>query len=175
MRMREPRIGQEPYVTIRTDVWDDGMARLALLPERTRRPLQRIIAHVEAGWVHVARLQLLFEVNRGIARDKSLEGQVLNFIDSEITDLFRGLAWDAVWLIPGASGPPPRQGRAFYPDSEELSGDADFFARCLTMLHLAGHSTQLSEPLRREILSATVPLMDWSDRFYTLAEPLVPE
>lgn len=175
MRVQQPEMGTEPYVTIRTDVWDNGMARLAGLSGQKQRRLQRLIAHVEAGWVHVAHLQLLFELNRELARATSLDGQVLNFIDSEITDLFRGLAWDAVWLIPGASGPPPRAGRAFYPTSEELSGDTDFFTRCLTMLHVAGHSAALSEALRREILSATVPLMGWSTRFYALAEPHIPK
>lgn len=174
MRLRVPKVGEEPYVTIRTDTWDDGLARLPSVAGDQQAHLQSLISHIEVGWRRVAHLQLLFELNRQLAREDTFDAQVLNYIDSDVTDLFRGLAWDALWLIPGASGPPPRTARRFYPDRDELSADTDYFVRCLSMLHVASFSRAVSADLRREIRAHTEPLIGWGARFYHIAEPLVP-
>jgi hypothetical protein len=160
-------------MTIRTDRWEDAVAQLEQLPEgRAKQRLAALMKHVEDGWDRVSALQLLFETNIPEARTQSPMSGVLNFIDADLTDQFRGLAWDAAWLVPGAAREPPRN-RTFYPSWDDLDGDLSEFERTVMMLHLASYSSLLPQRFRRVLRRSTEPLLTWGPDFRKLTRTMI--
>lgn len=152
----------EPRHTIYVDRWREALARLRGLSGEQRRLFTELLAHVDAGWRQVRQLQLAFErlapeqIQSAAARD------VLAFIDGDVVDTFREIAFDAAGLVPG------REGWEAAADLGNMDGDASVFMRYLSVLRLAGASTEFPQPMHDVTARVWSGLNGWDADFARL-------
>lgn len=152
----------EPRHTIYVDRWREALARLRRLEGEPKRLFTELLAHVDAGWLYVRQLQLACErLGAGEGQSTAVR-DVLAFIDGDVVDTFREIAFDAADLVPGWDG----WGRAA--DPGDMDGDASLLARYLGVLRLAAVSEELPEQLREVSTNVSTALYGWEAKFTRL-------
>jgi hypothetical protein len=137
------------------DRWRKALARLRHMEENERRLFTELLTHVDAGWKHVRRLQLACEQLAPEGSEKSALHHTLAFIDADVVDVFRELAFDAAALVPGWEGWDNAA------DPGDMDGDAGAFTRYLEILRVAAASGELPPELRVVITGVAAELEDW--------------
>ncbi len=123
--------GAEPRATIYSPAWRDARDRLKWVQdENARALLASAMDQVESGWVAVGALQWWAEQHRERDRPDSEYGALLTFAESEVQEVYRGLAshvagWVLAW--PGDDLPP----------ANDVDAGLSEFGRYATVLVLA--------------------------------------
>lgn len=152
----------EPRHTIYVDRWRKALARVRLLEGEQRRLFAELLAHVDTGWRHVRQLQLEVERLATPSAKHVQIGDVLTFIDVDVVDLYREIAFDAADLVPGWDG------WAQAADPGNMDGDATLFMRYMSMLRLAAASDELPRQLRDVSTEVWAELQGWEAGFTRL-------
>jgi hypothetical protein len=153
---------KEPSHTIYLDRWREGVTRLRGLTGEPRRLFTELLGHVDAGWKHVRELQLACETLARAGTQNMALRDVLAFIDADVVDTYRELAFDAADLVPGWAG------WAQVADPGNLDGDASLFTRYLGVLRLAAASDELPQHLRDVSNGTWTGMQGWGPRFEQL-------
>ena len=89
------------------------------------------------GWnAGVRELQMIYERNAHLEARGGALSDVLAFIDADVVDLYRIIAYDAADLVPGWGGWEESA------DPGDMDGDASEFARYLGVLRLAAQAPE---------------------------------
>ena len=153
----------EPLHTIHQGKWCAGRERLEGLAGPERLALSDLLDHVEGAWPHLRDLQLLYETDRARARETDFYGQLLNFIDGDLVDVFRSVAIDTAALVPGWTG-----WREAIESLDDLDGDATLFARYADVLIMAVHHPDVPLHLRAAADRFGPVMLGWYAQFTTL-------
>lgn len=145
----------EPRHTIYVDRWREAVGRLRLLEGEQRRLFTELLAHVDTGWRHVRQLQLEVERHATASAKHVQMRDVLAFIDADVVDTYREIAFDAADLVPGWDG------WAQAADPGNMDGDATLFMRYMNMLRLAAASEELPRQLRDVSTEVWAGLQGW--------------
>jgi len=102
---RRPRLGpaeREPCYTIYCEPWQEARRCAARLPLRLRRIQDAVLEYIEEGWAILRPVTLAAEDALGDSAARTREAvHVCTFIEAELTDLFRGLAFQQRDRVPG--------------------------------------------------------------------------
>jgi hypothetical protein len=160
--MRDPT-QREPLHTIYQAEWCRARAWL----ERGGGPMRRVLAelmnHVEAAWRQLRPMQVLYEADPGRARQTDFHGQLLNFIDGDLVDVFRSVAFDTAALVPGWDG-----WSEAIETLDDLDGDATLFARYADVLIMAVHHPDVPMHLRAAAGRFGPVMLGWYAQFAAL-------
>ncbi len=152
----------EPRYTIYGDRWREALARMRRLEGEPRHLFTQLLAHVDAGWKQVRQLQLMCERYGTESPRSGPVHDVLAFIDGDVVDTFRELAFDAADLVPGWDGWEQAA------DPGNMDGDASLLARYLGVLRLAAASEELPAQLRNVSTLVSTALQGWEFEFTRL-------
>jgi hypothetical protein len=125
-----------------------------------------LMDHLETGWKHIRPLQLWYEENRETARGTDAYWHLMEFIDADLVDVFRGLVALAYALVPG------------YPewletaDPGDVDGEADTFHRYLVMAGAAAEHDSVPDGLRHLARAAAHALADWTTDLLVLVDAI---
>ena len=153
----------EPLHTIHQGEWRAGRKRLEGLAGPARLAVADLLDHVEATWRHLRPLQLLYESNTNRARETDFYGQLLDFIDGDLVDVFRSVAFDVAALVPGWPG-----WREALETVDDLDGDATLFTRYADVLIMAVHHPEVPMHLRAAAAQFGPVMLGWYDQFTAL-------
>lgn len=153
----------EPLHTIHQGDWRAGRERLAGLAGPEHRALSALLDHVEEAWRHLRDLQLLYETGQARARETDFYAQLLNFIDSDLVDVFRSVALDTAALVPGWAG-----WREAIERLDDLDADATLFARYADVLIMAVHHPDVPLHLRAAAGRFGPVMLGWYTQFTAL-------
>jgi hypothetical protein len=152
----------EPEHTIYVDRWRAALARLRALDGEQKRLFTDLLAHVDAGWEQVRQLQLALERHTPSSAENATMREILAFIDGDIVDTFREMAFDAAALVPGWKG------WADAADLGDMDGDASLFMRYLNVLRLAATSVEFPARMTEVITRVWTGLEGWDTEFARL-------
>lgn len=152
----------EPKHTIYVDRWREALARLRGLNGEKQGLFTELLAHVDAGWKQVRRLQLAVESFAPERAQGPAARDVLAFVDGDVVDTFREMAFDAAGLVPG------REGWDASADLGDMDGDASVFMRYLSVLRLAGASAEFPETMHDVTAQVWDGLEGWDAEFTRL-------
>lgn len=159
--MRDPTQG-EPLHTIYQAEWCRARARLERVGPM-RPALAELMDHVEAAWRQLRPMQVLYETDPGRARQTDFHGQLLNFIDGDLVDVFRSVASETAALVPGWAG-----WREAVESLDDLDGDATLFARYADVLIMAVHHPDVPTHLRTAAARFGPVMLGWYAQFTAL-------
>lgn len=147
----------EPRATIYTEAWTGAVARVTQLRPDGRRAFGSLLALVEAAWQHLRPAQLFVERH---TPDPGAPWSVLvQFLDSEVIDLFRGLAFSLTEYIPG---PPCWDDDS---DPTNLDADAGLFGRYVEVLYMAAARPDVPEDFRELVCNCRNGLAGFAEEF----------
>lgn len=152
----------EPEHTIYVDRWRAALVRLRTLQGEPKRLFTDLMAHVDAGWKQVRQLQLALERHTSSGAENATVREILAFIDGDIVDTFREMAFDAAALVPGL------EGWADAADLGDMDGDASLFMRYLNVLRLAATSVEFPARMTEVITQVWTGLEGWDAEFARL-------
>jgi hypothetical protein len=161
----------EPRATLYMPWWEETWARaLAVEPAETRQLFTRLLSRMQEGWEYVRPLGRWYEEHAESAAGGSDEYQkVMEFIKTDLLDIFREIATDVTRLVPGYDGWPD----AASPD--DVDGEVDAFNRWLVVFGLAAESPGIPEGLRALARASTRGLAGWSAEMAVLAKTIQDE
>ncbi len=147
----------EPRYTIYTQGFTAAQARVAAMDaaDADRELFARMLRAFEEGWAHVAPLQAYCDGRRGRIGMDDDEGAVLQYLEVEIVDLFRWLAFTCAESIPGGD----RQAQLEV-SLEDLESEAHLFLLQVRLARLSVADPSIPAPLRdvvRERADALLP------------------
>jgi hypothetical protein len=147
----------EPRATLYTEAWAGAVLRVAQLPPADRQAFGALLALVEAAWEHLRPAQLFVERH---TPDPAASWCVLvQFLDSEVIDLFRGLAFSLTEYIPG---PPCWDDDS---DPTNLDADAGLFGRYVEVLSMAAARPDVPEDFRELVCNRRNELTRFVEEF----------
>lgn len=147
----------EPAATIFTSAWTDAVQRVERLPDCQQRGFSMLLQLVEAGWEHLRPAQHYAE--RHPPDPAAPWGVLVQFLDSEVIDLYRGLAFSVTDYVPGATEWDDDA------DPTALDADAGLFARYLEVLHMAAARPDVPEHFRELVCNCRVGLARFVEHF----------
>jgi hypothetical protein len=147
----------EPRATLYTEAWAGAVLRVTQLPPRDRQAFGRLLALVEAAWEHLRPAQVFVERH---TPDPGAPWSVLvQFLDAEVIDLFRGLAFSLTEYIPG---PPCWDDDS---DPTNLDADAGLFGRYMEVLYMAADRPDVPGDFRHLVCSCRNGLARYVEEF----------
>ncbi|HEY0022231.1 MAG TPA: hypothetical protein VGB24_04955 [Longimicrobium sp.] len=147
----------EPRATLYTEAWAGAVLRVAHLPSGHRQAFGSLLALVESAWEHLRPAQLFVERH---TPDPAAPWSVLvQFLDSEVIDLFRGLAFSLTEYIPN---PPCWDDDS---DPTNLDADAGLFGRYVEVLYMATARPDVPEDFRGLVCSCRNGLTRFVEEF----------
>lgn len=156
----------EPRHTIYGATWQNAWTRTRRLDPAVRPLFDALLRHVEAGWVHVRRLQCWYEGHQPDPQASAVISELLAFVDGDLVDVYRAVAGESSALVPDAEG---WKGEA---DPHDVEAEAECFRRYLFMFVVTVESVDAPHHLRtmsREIGNA---LEDWFPRMRALVDAI---
>jgi hypothetical protein len=147
----------EPRATIYTEAWAGAVLRVAHLPPRHREAFGILLALVEGAWEHLRPAQLFVE--RHTPHPAAPCSLLVQFLDSEVIDLFRGLAFSVTEYIPG---PPCWDDDS---DPTNLDADAGLFGRYMEVLYMASDRAEVPEDFRELVCKTRNGLVRFVEEF----------
>lgn len=147
----------EPRATLYTEAWAGAVLRVTQLPPGHRRAFGSLLALVEGAWEHLRPAQLFVERH---TPDPAAPWSVLvQFLDSEVVDLFRGLAFSLTEYVPG---PPCWDDDS---DPTNLDADAGLFGRYMEVLSMAAARPDVPEEFRELVCTCRNGLTTFVEEF----------
>jgi hypothetical protein len=153
----------EPAATIFTSAWAHAVQRVNQLPSgEPRRGFGMLLRLMETGWHHLRPAQHYVERH---PPDPAAPCCVLvQFLDSEVIDLYRGLAFSITEYVPGATGWDDDA------DPTSLDADAGLFGRYLEVLYMAADRPDVPEEFRKLVCNCRNALTRFVEDFtYNIA------
>jgi hypothetical protein len=147
----------EPAATIFTSAWTDAVQRVERLPDCQQRGFSMLLRLVEAGWDHLRPAQHYAE--RHSPDPATPWGVLVQFLDSEVIDLYRGLAFSVTDYVPGATGWDDDA------DPTALDADAGLFGRYLEVLYMAADRPDVPEEFRELVCNCRLGLARFAEDF----------
>jgi hypothetical protein len=147
------RAEREPHRTIYSEAWDEARECVAALPGRLGRVYRECLDYMEAGWAILRPVGIAAEDTLANGGDSRSTYHTCTFIDVEIVDLFRYVAFGRRDRVPGFT---PEYG---YAGSCEVLTDAEEVQRFLHVLGLAAANPECSA-LIRDAMAPALPAFD---------------
>lgn len=123
------------------------------------RPLSlaegELVALVCQAACEVFKLQALYERDVGAISRRDATAQLLNFIDGDLTDIFRSFTTSAAYLLY------PRRSWAEKADPTETEGELDLVVRYLDIGAMAAESPHIPEDIRAVFREVGTALSGW--------------
>lgn len=163
----------EPYASLYTPEWQNGMFLIGAMPEREQAYYRAFFAHLDAGWKTVRPLQRAAEA---LIYGHSPLDDVANWVDVEITDNYRWLALACLQMIPSVSIlAEMRDRRPFGPEPplDDLEPEAQQLARNARLLAMMEGSAGFPASMRGLVGPAASALTVWDLELPTVAAPVV--
>jgi hypothetical protein len=163
----------EPRVTLYSAEWQKGMYEIKAMPEPERRHYRAFFEHLETGWLIVRTLQLAAEA---LLYGHSPDDDVANWIDVEITDNFRWLAFACLQMIPSFRILPELGDRAPFgpePPVDELEPESQMLGRNVRLLAMMEGAAGFPQAFRGMVGPAASAFTAWERELPTIAAPVV--
>jgi hypothetical protein len=135
--------------------------------DEDRELFARMLRAFEEGWPHVAPLQAYCDGRRTRIGKDDDEGAVLQFLEVEIVDLFRSLAFACAESIPGGERRSSRELSV-----EELQSEAHLLVLQVRLAVLAVADSSIPDPLRDVVRERADALLPAARRIETLVREL---
>lgn len=111
-------------------------------------------------------LQALFQNDPGVASRRDPSAQLLNFVDGDLTDVFRGFTDSASYLLSDSAD------WLAQADPDEVEGELDLVVRYLDIAVMAAESAAIPDDVRAVFRRAGAALNGWGDRVLRLTEQI---
>jgi hypothetical protein len=180
-RRKTKKQSGEPRVTLYSHEWRNGMFLIGAIPEPERGYYRAFFAHLETGWKTVRVLQIAAE---SLLHGHSPCDDVANWVDVEITDNFRWLAFACLQMIPnvrifdaeleerlnegGFASPFGQE-----PPVDELEPEAQMLGRNVRLLAMMEGAAGFPHALRGIVAPAASALTAWERALPAVAAPVV--
>lgn len=149
----------EPQCTLYTTKWSVGRERASrIVSARYRATFTTLLDCVEQGWTILRPLQVTAETWRWNQSFTGTQRAVADFVDIEVCDLFRTIAWDCAAMPPG---PGAYQDVQVFEDTE---AEIEVVRRNLTVAALGVEHPEFPEPFRAVVRDAAASFEPWMER-----------
>jgi hypothetical protein len=142
--------------------WDDTRCRVLDAPDAEYDEFKELVRVLERGASHLAILQDLHD-RREMTRAPATH--LLEFVDADLTDLFRSMVGNALDLLPGK-----RQWERA--DPNDVLADVKTLIRYLSVAVLAAEHSSVPGELRGAFRAVAAGLKGWDDEVIAAVERL---
>ncbi len=100
--MEDKTQATEPQCTLYTSLWNEGRDRASrLVSARYRATFTALLDQMDQGWGFIRPLQHAAEAWRWNPSLPAAYRAVATFVDTDICDAYRTIAWDCASMVPG--------------------------------------------------------------------------
>jgi len=149
------------------------MYQIRAMEEPERGYYRMFFAHLETGWLIVRQLQLAAE---SLLYGHSPDDDVSHWVDVEITDNFRWLAFACLQMIPDFRILPELGDRSPFgpePPVDELEPESQMLGRNVRLLAMMEGAAAFPQALRGLVGPAASAFTAWERELPTVAAPVV--
>lgn len=155
----------EPREGMFTVQWREARARIESAEIQRHTLFSVMVRLIEGGAECYARLQMVFEQREGSSRRDRRLDHLLQFIDEDLTDVFRDLTSAAANLIPG----PDWLETA---DPPEAQAQVRLLVRYLAVSAAAAEHPEIPLEVRRVFAEVAAQMEGWGDELYQVMQAI---
>ena len=163
----------EPYASLYTPEWMNGLFLIGAMPEPERGQYAAFFAHLDAGWRALRPVQLAAE---SLLHGHSPRDDVADWINSEMTDNFRWLANACLQMIPTLHVLPEERNQCPFgpePPVDELEPESQMLGRNARLLAMMEGAAGFPHALRGLVGPAASALTAWEREMPAVSGPVL--